>query len=153
MQKLNFNKKNMLSRERNDTLSIGSSVSKSIEISHTNNSSSFNKNEKIILSIIKVLKIRISIENIPSRRDDEYWNIIENNLNLIDLKHMEINSINRFVDDLIEIFKIPSNDDNPSDELIKFEKEDYRPITTSEEKFLKRRPIEFSILLHNISLR
>ena len=49
---------------------------------------------------------------------------------------MEINSINRFVDDLIEIFKIPSNDDNPSDELIKFEKEDYRPITTSEEKFL-----------------
>jgi flagellar motor component MotA len=61
-----------------------------------------NKYDKDVM--LEVLKMRISIEGIQFNGEQQLKNLVNENLSLIDLKHIEINSINKFVDDIIEFF-------------------------------------------------
>jgi hypothetical protein len=135
-------------------------MKKLTSFNNTANSTRSNKsvlvNAKIIESIFQVVKMRLALENITNVTYTLCKNLIEENINLIDLKHMEVNSINKFVDDLIEIIKSKNNkvDINSdlsaySDSTINRENEKYNPRTLSEEKFYRRRTIELGKSIMN----
>lgn len=116
----------------------------------TSNNSNIN-NEKIIKRLLEVLKMRISIEGIQFNGEQQLKNLVNENLSLIDLKHIEINSINKFVDDIIELIKNDRENKNNYEDrncfrnTIQFQNHEYRPRATSEEKFRRRRTIEIAL--------
>jgi hypothetical protein len=121
---------------------------------YTSHSKSVIINAKIVESIFQVVKMRLALENIANLSYSFCKNLIEENINLIDIKHMEVNSINKFVDDIIELIKSKNNKTEysiNSNTTINLENEKYRPRAISEEKFYRRRTIELGkgLLLNN----
>ena len=67
-------------------------------------SSKFTPTQVLINQILKVLKLRLIIENIKIP-EEKIIEIIKSNLTLIDIRYFKVSSINVFVDDLVEIIK------------------------------------------------
>jgi hypothetical protein len=137
-------------------------MKKLTSFNNTTNSTRSNKpdlvNPKIIESIFQVVKMRLALENITNVTYTICKNLIEENINLIDLKHMEVNSINKFVDDLIEIIKSKNNKVDLNSDLSAYsnskiarENEKYNPRALSEEKFYRRRTIELGKPIMNFN--
>ena len=64
----------------------------------------FTPTQVLINQILKVLKLRLIIENIKIP-DEKIIEIIKSNLTLIDIRYFKMSSLNVFVDDLVEIIK------------------------------------------------
>ena len=90
----------------------------------------FTPTQVLINQILKVLKLRLIIENIrlPEERLIE---LIKSNLRLIDIRFFKISSLNVFVDDLVEILK----------QEIKTEKEEQKSQTASKQNLSNRTTI------------
>ena len=90
----------------------------------------FTPTQVLINQILKVLKLRLIIENIrlPEERLIE---LIKSNLRLIDIRFFKISSLNVFVDDLVEILK----------QEIKTEKEEQKSQTASKQNHSNRTTI------------
>jgi len=71
--------------------------------SKTNNG--FDMDKKIFQQIFEILKMRLFIESIMNMNDEVIKDIMKENIKLINLKDYDIQSINKFVDDLVEIIK------------------------------------------------
>ena len=122
-----------------------SNLSLNIKNSATNN---YYRSDKLISRLLDVLSMRIAIENINIKSNEDLKEIITSNLTLVDLKHIQIHGINKFVDDIIEILKKSEEDQM---ELTNTQNEEtsrkinvdkiYRPNMT-EENFRARRTIE-----------
>jgi hypothetical protein len=146
---------NLLPPKKNSFTSQRSKISQNSSLKNTissNNSSNINNNEKLIKRLLEVLKMRISIEGIPYDGEQHLKKLVQENLSLIDLKHIEISSINKFVDDIIELLKKERESNNNYQDrnlfrnTIQFENQEYRPRATSEEKFRRRRTIEIVLV-------
>jgi hypothetical protein len=145
--------------------------------SNSNCAEIFSSSQKLTIQLLKVLKMRLSIEHVY--HPDEYLiNIIKENIKLVDVKNIEIKTINNFVDDLIEIITCKSlqnesmskninmltvssinksnNDDvnkltgstNIYRSVNTFNKEIYQPRATSQEAFHRRRTIELGRFIY-----
>ena len=79
---------------------------------NNNNFDMFNI-EKLTKQILKIIKIRLLINNI-SISEDKLIKFIQNNLKLIDLRYFKIKSINILIDDLVNLLKYENkkNDEN-----------------------------------------
>ena len=90
----------------------------------------FTPTQVLINQILKVLKLRLIIENIrlPEERLIE---LIKSNLRLIDIRFFKISSLNVFVDDLVEIIK----------QELKSEKEEKKSQTASKQNISNRTTI------------
>ena len=77
-------------------------------ITKKTNKETFNSSQKLIIQLLKVLKLRLSIENI-NLPEETLISLIKQNINLIDIRYLEVSSMNTFVDDLIEIIKHDNN--------------------------------------------
>lgn len=64
----------------------------------------FSQKQILVNQILKVLKLRLCIENIKLD-EEKIIEIIQENLNLIDIRYFKVSSLNVFVDDLIVIIK------------------------------------------------
>ena len=70
----------------------------------SSSNSKFTPTQVLINQILKVLKLRLIIENIKIP-EEKIIDIIKSNLTLIDIRYLKVSSINVFVDDLVEIIK------------------------------------------------
>lgn len=98
---------------KNSTQKNWNTTSKSSGLYRTYSSSSSKKSKSdnkftptqvLINQILKVLKLRLIIENIKIP-EEKIIEIIKSNLTLIDIRYFKISSMNVFVDDLVEIIK------------------------------------------------
>jgi hypothetical protein len=150
---LSTNLNNLLPPKKNSFSSQRPKFIQNSSFKNTINShnSKINNSEKIIKRLLDVLKMRISIEGIPCDDEEQLKKLVEENLILLDLKHIEINSINKFVDDIIELIKKEKECNNIYEgrncfrNTIQFQNHEYRPRATSEEKFRRRRTIEIAL--------
>ena len=158
----NFNKSldqpiNLSSKYISRKTSINTNMSRrNTEPSDTINFKTEKKNMDIDKQLLTVLKMRLSIENIKNYTDEDLAGFIKNNLSLIDLEHVEVTSINKFIDELVRIIATNStiNENTRSDfgtTLIdewrynttnNFNNSGYHPRPTSEEHFKRKRTIE-----------
>ena len=85
---------------------------------NNNNFDMFNI-EKLTKQILKIIKIRLLINNI-SISEDKLIKFIQNNLKLIDLRYFKIKSINILIDDLVNLLKIENkkNDENEDNNIL-----------------------------------
>ncbi len=83
--------------------STKSSISSNINCK--NSISNVEMDQKIFKQIFEILKMRLYIESIMNIKDEDLRDIIRENYNLINLRDYDIQSINKFVDDLVEIAK------------------------------------------------
>jgi len=70
---------------------------------HNNKNNTIEK--KIFKQILEVLKMRLYIDSIMNFKDEEIKDIMNENIKLINLNDYDIQSINKFVDDFVEIIK------------------------------------------------
>lgn len=87
-----------------------SNTSKITNKSSNKSNSSFNDNKnsidsKIFQKIFEILKMRLYIESIMNFKDEAIKDIMQENIKLINLNDYDIQSINKFVDDLVAIIK------------------------------------------------
>lgn len=120
---LDTNKKNSTKMDSSSTLNSAfsfknySTASKKNQFKTNDAHNKINIDKKLFDQIFEILKMRMFIEVITSLKDNEIKDIINENLKLINLRNYDIRSINKFVDDLIEIIKL----ENKNKQIAKLE--------------------------------
>ncbi len=84
-----------------------SKASNNKQNANNNNKTNINSNidKKIFQQIFEILKMRLYIECLMNFKDEAIKAIMNENIALINLRDYDIQSINKFVDDLVDIIK------------------------------------------------
>lgn len=72
---------------------------------HNNSNNNTSIDKRIFQQIFEILKMRLYIESIMNFKDEVIKDIMNENIKLINLKDYDIQTINKFVDDLVDIIK------------------------------------------------
>ena len=105
-----------------------------------NQQKQINIDKKILKQIFEILKLRLFIESILEIKDETVKDIINENAKLINFKDYDIQSINKFVDDLVDIIK----SENKKDKNISLLNKNKSEIENEENnlKFFRRKTIQ-----------
>lgn len=90
---------------KNSNISKNSDNSNNSKVSTKSSSRNNGIDNRILQQIFEILKMRLYIESIMNFKDEVIKEIMNENIKLINFKEYDIKSINKFVDDLVDIIK------------------------------------------------